>query len=255
VNFANTFFAEAAAFEPNSVQSKSAGAAFGGGFREGENVAGDRCSAADEGVSADAHEVVHRAQRTNRGPILDDDVAAQGRGVGHDYVVADRAVVSDMGVSHDEVVAADASEASALDGTAIDGDEFANDVVVADFKARGLAVVADILRSEADGREWEELITSPDFRGAIDSDVGDQFAGLAKFDVCTNGAIRTDFAGGMDFCGGIEDGGGVGVHWIVKCRPCRDWVLLYCSPCTSVPGFHIPPLRGWSIVRSGVCAR
>jgi hypothetical protein len=255
VNFANTFFAEAAAFEPNSVQSKSAGAAFGGGFGERKDVAGDRRSAADEGVSADAHEVVHRAQRTNRGPILDDDVAAQGRGVGHDYVVADRAVVSDMGVSHDEVVAADASEASALDGTAIDGDELANDVVVANFEPRGLAVVADILRSKADGGKRKEVIMSSDFRGTIDGDVGDQFAGFAEFHVCADGAVRADFAGWMNFCGGIENGRGMGVHWIVKCRPCRDSVLLYCSPGTSVPGFHIPPLRGWCVVGSGVCAR
>ena len=130
-------------------------------------------------------------------------MAAQGRGIRHDYVIADRAIVGDVRVSHDEVVAADAGETSAFDGTAIDGDEFANDVVVADFEARGLAVVADILRSEADGRKREESIMVADFRGTVNGNVRDQFAGFAEFDVCTDGAIRADFAGGMDFRGGV----------------------------------------------------
>jgi len=54
-------------------------------------------------------------------------------------------------VSHDEVMAADAGEAPAFDGAAIDGDELANDVVGADFEVRGFAVVAQILRGEAYG--------------------------------------------------------------------------------------------------------
>jgi hypothetical protein len=103
--------------------------------------------------------------------------------------------VSDVGVSHDEVVAADAGEASAFDGAAIDGDEFADDIVVADFKSRGFAVVADVLRREADGRERKEVITRADFGRAFDGDVRDQFAAFAQFDVCGDGAVWADFAG------------------------------------------------------------
>ena len=126
----------------------------------------------------------------------------------------------DVGVGHDEVVAAEASQASAFDGAAIDGDEFADDVVVPDFKARGLAVVADILRREADGRKRKEVIMRPDFRGPIDRNVGDQVAGFAKFDVWADGAVRADLAGGVDFCSGIEDRGGMGVHsrYLTSCR-------------------------------------
>src|SRR5437588_4947000 len=128
MNFADAFFAEAAALEAYGIQSISAGATFGGGFREGKNVAGNCRPATNKCVSADAHEVVHRAQRAHCGPILDDDMATQGRRVGHDYMISDYAVVSDVGVGHDQVVAADAGEPSAFGGAAIDGDEFADHV-------------------------------------------------------------------------------------------------------------------------------
>jgi len=92
-------------------------------------------------------------------------MAAKSRGVGHDDVVANRAVVSDVGVSHDEVVAADAGEASAFDGASVDGDELANDIVVADFETRGLALIADILWRQTYGGKRKELIMAPIFVG------------------------------------------------------------------------------------------
>ena len=248
VNLANAVFAEATAFEADGIQSVGTGATFGGGFREGKDVARDRRPAADESVRADAHEVVHRAQRADRGPILDDDMAAQGGGVGHDYMIADGAIVSDVGVGHEEIVTADAGEASAFDGAAIDGDELANEVVVADFEARGFAVVADILRREADGRKRKEAIMGADFRWAIDGDVRDQFAGFAEFDVCADGAVGADFAGWSEFSRRGRQWRWDGLAWLAKGRPCRDSVLRCCSPGNYAPGFHIPPLRGWSIV-------
>ena len=33
----------------------------------------------------------------------------------------------------------------------------------------------------------------------------------------------------------------------------RDSVWWVCSPGTYVPGFHIPPLRGWGTERLGKC--
>ena len=126
-------------------------------------------------------------------------MAAKSRGVGHDDVVTNRAVVSDVGVSHDEVVAAYAGEASAFDGAAVDGDELANDIVVADFETRGLALIADILWRQTYGGKRKELIMAADLRGAVYGDVRDQLAGFAEFDVCTDGAVRADLAGWMNF--------------------------------------------------------
>src|SRR5579864_3452049 len=115
MNFANAFFAEAAAFETEGVQSVRMSPALGSGFGERKNVAGNGRPAADESMRADAHKVVHRTQRAYRGPILDDDMSTQGGSVCENDVIADHAVMGDVRVGHDQRVAADARQASALD--------------------------------------------------------------------------------------------------------------------------------------------
>ena len=101
-------------------------------------------------VRPDADKVMDRAQRSHHRPLSDRDVAAQGRGIGQDDVVADDAIVRDMGVGHDQRVAANAGQSAALDGAAVDGDKLANLVVVADLEARRFAGVGDVLRRHAD---------------------------------------------------------------------------------------------------------
>jgi hypothetical protein len=214
VNLADSVFGEAAALEAGGVQSVSASATFGSGFREGKDVASDRRPAADECMRADANKMVHRTKRSHRGPFFHDDVSAQSCGVGEDDVVSDHAIMRNVGVGHDESVAADASEASAFHGATIDGDEFADGVVVADFEARGFVFVTQILRRESDGGKREEAVARADLRGAFNGDVGDQLAVFAEFDARADGAVRADFARRMNFHGGIDNGGGMGMHCV-----------------------------------------
>ena len=54
------------------------------------------------------------------GVVVDADVPGERGAVGHDHVVADRAVVRDVGVGHEEAVAADARQPAALDRAAVD---------------------------------------------------------------------------------------------------------------------------------------
>ena len=65
-------------------------------------------------------------------------------------MVADYAVVGNVGVGHDQRMIADAGQASALSGAAIDGDELAYGVVVADFEARWFVLIAQVLRDQSD---------------------------------------------------------------------------------------------------------
>ena len=65
------------------------------------------------------------------------------------------AVVGDVHIVHHQHVVADAREHPAALGTAMDGGELADAVVVADFQARGLAVILEILRRGADRSELE----------------------------------------------------------------------------------------------------
>src|SRR5436309_10131317 len=120
------------------------GVAGGNGFGKRKHVAGDSGAAAHEGVGTNANKMVHRTKRAHRGPFFDDYMASQSSGVGEDYVVADYAVMGNVAVGHDQRMAADAGQASALCGAAIDGDKFADGVVVTDFKARGFAFVTQV---------------------------------------------------------------------------------------------------------------
>src|SRR5260370_33701014 len=121
-------------------------------------------------MRADANKMVHRTKRAHRGPFFHDDVASQSCGVGENHVVADYAVMSDMGVGHDERVIADSGQAAAFCGAAIDGDKFADGVVVADLEARGFVLIAQVWWGESDRGRRETAVARADFRGALCSD-------------------------------------------------------------------------------------
>src|SRR3982751_5552783 len=129
------------AFEAHCVDSVSMSAALGSGFRERKNVTSNSRTATDERMRPDTDEVVHRTQRAHRRPILDDDMATQGRSVCHDHMIADRAIVGYVSVGHNQIVAADFCQAAAFDGATVNSDEFANNVVVANLKLRELTFV------------------------------------------------------------------------------------------------------------------
>ena len=87
-------------------------------------------------------------------------------------MVADDAVVRDVNVVHHQHAVADARDHPAAFGAAMDGSELADLVVVADFQARGLAVILEILRSGADRGELENPVARADRGVALDNRVG-----------------------------------------------------------------------------------
>ena len=109
-------------------------------------------------MRSDANEVMHRTQRAHHRPLSDRDMAAEGRSVGQNDVVADVAIVRDVGVSHDQYMASHASQAAALDGAAVDGDELANLVMVTDLEPSGFAGVGEVLRRHADRAKRKEAV-------------------------------------------------------------------------------------------------
>ena len=216
VNLADAVFGETAALEAGGVQSIGVRVAGGNGFGKGKHVAGDGSAAADEGMRTDANEMVHRTKRAHRRPFFDDDMASQSRGVGQDDVVADHAIMRNVAVGHDERAIADAGEASTLGGAAIDGDKFADGVVVADFEARRFAFVTQVLRGESDRRKRKKAIARADFRGPFDGNMGYEFAILTEFNVRADGAIGADFAGPGNLGSAIENGCGMSGHRVWK---------------------------------------
>src|SRR5262249_52684651 len=77
VNFAEAFFAEAAALQADAVHAVSVRAALGGGLRKWQNVLRDGGAASDKGVRPNAHEMVHGTERADLRPVFDDNVSAE----------------------------------------------------------------------------------------------------------------------------------------------------------------------------------
>lgn len=198
---------KAAALEADAVQ-----AADGGGVAIGDDEGGDVLDdfgeAADHGVIADADELMRAAETGDDDVVSDVDVAGEHGGVGQDVVVAELAIVGDVGVGEEEVVVPDGGGLAGAGG-AVEGDVFAEDVVVADDQAGGFAGVFQVLAFDADGGEGEKFVPRSDGRAAVDDDVGVQLAIGSEGDSGFDDAKRADVAGGVDFGFRGDDGGGV----------------------------------------------
>jgi hypothetical protein len=212
MNPVDSFFGEAAALETDGIQSISSRAALGRCLRKGEHIARDGGASADEGVGPDADEVMNGAQGSDGCPVFYRDMSAQRGPVCHDDVAADLTIMGDVGVGHDEVVVADASARSTLDGAAVDGDKLANHVVIANFESRRLAGVGNILRRQSDGGEREEVVVVANFRGAFDHHVRREMAALAQFHLGSNDAVRPNGARRVDFAFSVDDRRGMDGH-------------------------------------------
>ena len=92
---------------------------------------------------------MHDDTAADDGPVANGDVAAELNGVGHDYVVAEGAVVCNVRIGHDQAIGAHIGTTSGV-GTAIECGEFADHGAVADDKCRVFAAKFQILGNRAD---------------------------------------------------------------------------------------------------------
>ena len=102
--------------------------------RIGWNILGDFRSSGDESVRADMTELMHPAHARGYDPFLEYTMASQFGRIGDNRVVADIAVMGDMGIIHNQHAIADACEHAAAFSPAMDRREFADAIVVADLK-------------------------------------------------------------------------------------------------------------------------
>src|SRR5947209_57286 len=183
MNFSDAFLGESSTLQTNFIHAVGVGLACRGGHGEWQHVLGDGGASADVGMRADSHELVHGAEGSDYSPLFDGDVAAQRSAVHEHHVIANYAIVPHMRVGHDKQMASDFGEATTFHGSAIEGDVFANLVVIADFQAGGLAAVRDILGRHADSGVGEKRVVGPDLRRAFDHDMRQQTAVFSEFDV------------------------------------------------------------------------
>src|SRR5690606_17025724 len=111
---------------------------------EGRHILADGRAHAGKAVGADAAVLVDQGVAGEDRPVIHHHVPGQGRVVDQDAVVADHAVMTDVGVGHDQVVVADGGFRTVLHGAPVQGHAFADDVVVTDHQAGGLALVLEV---------------------------------------------------------------------------------------------------------------
>src|ERR1035437_4326322 len=203
---------EPAAFQANAVGAEDADLALAHGGGVWQHVLNDHAVGADEGVAADAAELMDAGEGADVGPIADGDVAGEGDAVGHNDVIADQRVVGDVGVGHEQVVAADGGDQSPALCAAMDGDEFADAVAVANAGLGALALVLEVLRGHAGGAVGEEEVVLADRGGAFEVVIGHQARARADVDFRSDDAIGADIGAGFDFRREVDDGGGMNRH-------------------------------------------
>ncbi len=93
--------------------------------------------------------------------------------LGEDGLVADKAVVRDMGIGEKKVLVADDGFFASA-GAAMNGGKFAEGIALADLEMRGLAPVFQVLGLEPDGGVGEKFVAGTDFARAVESGVNGQ---------------------------------------------------------------------------------
>ena len=92
---------------------------------------------------------------------------------------------------------------------AVDGDAFAEDVVVADLKAGDAAFPFQVLGFETEGGEGKNFVAVAELGVAVNDHVRMQFALVAEGDVLADDAVGSDLAAVAEFGAGMNDGGGM----------------------------------------------
>src|SRR6185436_2286748 len=124
--------------------------------------------AAHIGLAADATELMNSGISADVCAILNDDVAGQSGGVGHDHVVADQTIMRDVRLGHQKTVIADPGETPTACCAAMHGDKLANASSAPNFGARFFARKLQILGRKANRDKRKNMGLVPDACLAFD---------------------------------------------------------------------------------------
>ena len=125
--------------------------------------------------------------------------------MGEDGVGADMTVMGDVRVGLKQVVVAESGDPAAALRAAVNGDEFPDEIAVADVCFGSFAVIFEILWSDADGGIGREGVVRADSDGAFDVDVGKEPGAGADFNVGADDAERADVRRFVHARGRIDD--------------------------------------------------
>ncbi|MEO6707984.1 MAG: hypothetical protein ABI054_11005 [Planctomycetota bacterium] len=177
---------------------------------EGRHVLVHPRHPADVGVGADGHEMVRGCRAGNVRALADETVACEQHAVGHDHAIAHVAVVSDVRAGHEQAVARDARDPAAFDRAAVDRDELADRVPVADLELRRLVLVRKVLGRAAEVGLADHDVVRAERGDAVDHHVGPELGAIADAHGRADHTVRTDhdveaeLGVGVDDCGGVD---------------------------------------------------
>jgi len=150
------------------------------GDREGKHITLDSGESSDEGVRADARELMHGAGAADHRVISDLNMTAKQHIIGKDRAFAEVAIMSDVAAGQQNAMISDARFIALTAAARVNRDAFANDAIGTDDEPSALAARLQILRRRAYRCEGKDFGARSDARLAHDDDVRSKFDPVAK---------------------------------------------------------------------------
>jgi hypothetical protein len=233
---ADRSFGEMMSFQAHQIQAKKLGPITGcGGI--GRNILRRSRRTPQDGVASHADELVNRHQTADHGVIFNQNMASQGRPVGHDHLIPDFTVMGNVRISHDKISIADSRGSSPIRRPPVDGYELANHVSGTDGHPRRLASVPKRLGRRTHGNKGKNAAILSDLSQSIDDHVGIDVGILSDPHMLPNGRKRSNFNPRADLGSGMNDGLGMNFQSslliidlaISMIRGCRARMKIYSS--------------------------
>ena len=114
-------------------------------------------------------------------------------------MIADLAIVRHMNVVHQQYVVTDPRDHPTTLCSPMNRREFTNLIVIADFEARGFAVIFQILRVCSKRGELKNPVALTDRRMTVDNSVRSDGGAGSNLDVRPDNHTGADVSGGIDF--------------------------------------------------------
>src|SRR5438093_9856266 len=139
-------------------------------------------------------------------------MAGEGRGIRHDHLITNQAIVRNVRLGHDETVIAGFGEPAAARSAAMNRYELTDPVAPANFSFRRLAGKLQILRRQTNRDKGENLRFVANPGAAVDNTVAVDLDPLSQHHSVPDHGIGTDAAARADLGIWTNDRGGMDLH-------------------------------------------
>ena len=175
-------------------------------------------------MSADAGELVGRRPAAQDREVANLAMTGDHHVVGEDDVVADAAVVRDMGVGEQDATRADDRAPAAAGGAGVHRHAFADQAIFADRQTGALAAIFEVLRLVADRREGKTRPRAPISVTPATTHMRDQLDAVAEPRLRADMAERADVDARSEPAPGSTQALGWMKVWPAKRRRQRSFV-------------------------------